>query len=75
MPEFNLPDPKAADFNEKVVQLLQQLFDSAESSTKNYSPIDTPEDGLQVGTTWVDASDGKMRVNTSAGIKIVQFEP
>lgn len=74
MPNFNYPDPSDPKFNDKIVDLLQQLFDSKESPIQNFTPIDQPEEGTQVGSIWYDTTDDKFKVMTSSGIKILKYE-
>lgn len=75
MPKFNLPDPKDENFNQKIVDLLTELFDDGESDVHNFRPIATPTEGLQIGSVWFDSSDGKLKANTSAGVKTFTFDP
>jgi hypothetical protein len=74
MPEFNLPDKDDPDFNNKVVSLLDQLFNTSESNIKNLDPIKDPEEGLQIGSMWFDETLEKIKVNTSTGIKVLKYE-
>lgn len=75
MPEFNVPAPNDPNFNEKVVNLLSRIFEQLEKITRDYKPIQDPEDALQVGSSWFNESENKIKINTSEGVKTIQYEP
>ena len=72
--EFNLPNPGDPDFESKIVNALRILFEEADRQSKNFPPINTPEDGNQVGDVWYDEATGKLNVYTDAGVQIVKYE-
>ena len=72
--EFNLPNPGDADFESKVVNALRLLFEELDRQAKNFPPINTPEDGKQVGDVWYDETSGKLNVYTAAGVMVVKYE-
>lgn len=75
MPKFNLPNKEDPDFQDKLIQLIKDLFEQNESSIKNFIPITAPEEGLQVGSMYFDTEAQKFKVNTSTGIKTISFDP
>lgn len=75
MPDFNIPDPSDPDFSSKMSRLMRSVYDVLEKDTKDFKPIEDPEEGLQVGSVWFDTNTGKLKINTSAGVKTLQFEP
>jgi len=73
MQNFNFPTPDDPNFNQKVLELLKNLFDKSDKKTLDLSPIITPQEGNQIGTIWFDSSDETIKVNTSIGVKTVQY--
>lgn len=74
MPDYNFPDKDDPDFSDKLSLALKDLFDKADSNVKNFSPISSPEEGLQIGSIWFDETDEKLKVNTSSGVKVLKYE-
>lgn len=71
---YNFPEKDDPRFGDKVVDMLRHLFDLAGKDIKNLKPISTPDGTKQVGDFWFDSSDGKIKVNTEAGIKTIKYE-
>lgn len=74
MPQFNLPTEDDPQFNTKIIDLLNELFDRAEADTKDFKPISAPTEGTQVGSMYYDTADDKIKVVTPSGVKIVKYE-
>lgn len=72
--KYNFPDKDDPQFADKMVDLVNQLFDVANSPIKNFIPISPPEGTKQQGDIWFDSSDEKLKVNTSTGVKILKYE-
>lgn len=74
MPQFNIPSPDDPDYKSKVHTLLKELYESQDRNVKDFTPIKTPEEGLQIGSIWFDSAEHKFKVNTPDGVKTLKYE-
>ena len=74
MPKFNLPNSDDPDAMSKIITLMESLFGTLDQDIKELNPISSPEDDVSVGSFYFDKADGKIKVKTDAGIKILKYE-
>jgi hypothetical protein len=63
--EFNLPDKDDPDFADKMVSLVRQLFEKGEKGIQDFTPIEDPDQGTQIGSVWFDTVSQKLKVKTT----------